>query len=101
MPLNEFAVLKSPLVTERSTILKEKFNQYVFRVDPRSSKGDIRQAVEKIFKVKVENVRTAIFLGKLRRLAQGRPQGRRPEWKKAIVTVRKGQEIKIEQDVAS
>ena len=96
--MNEFSVLKSPVVTERSTVLKEKLNQYVFRVDPKSSKGDIRQAVEKIFKVKVEKVRTAIFLGKLRRLAQGRPQGRRPEWKKAIVTVQKGQEIKIEQE---
>ncbi len=100
MSLKEFDVIKAPVITERSTILREKFNQYIFRVNPKSSKYEIRQAVEKIFKVNVENVRTAIFSGKMRRLAQGRPQGRRPEWKKAIVTVQKGQEIKIEQEAA-
>lgn len=94
--MNQLEILKSPLVTERSTILKEKFNQYVFRVHPDSSKQDIRGAVEAIFKVDVEKVRTANFDGKMRRLAQGRPQGRRADWKKAIVTVKKGQEIKIE-----
>ena len=58
----------------------------------------IRDAIEKTFKVDVEHVRTANCTGKLRRLAQGRPQGRRPDWKKAIVTVKKGQEIKIETE---
>ncbi|OGR83049.1 MAG: 50S ribosomal protein L23 [Elusimicrobia bacterium RIFCSPLOWO2_01_FULL_64_13] len=98
---NEFDVLKSPVITERSAILKEKFNQYVFRVDPDSSKGEIRRVIEKIFNVNVEKVRTANCRGKLRRLAMGRPQGRRPDWKKAIVTLKKGQEIKIEQEAKS
>ena len=94
-------MIKKPLVTERSTILKEKFNQYVFQVDPASNKHEIKEAIEKLFKVQVEKVRTANFQGKLRRLAAGRPQGRRPTWKKAIVTLRKGNEIKIEQEAGA
>lgn len=98
MPLADFELIKSPVVTERSTILKEKFNQYVFRVDPQSSKPQIKEAIQRLFKVDVESVRTARFSGKLRRLAAGRPQGRRPDWKKAIVTLKKGQEIKLEAE---
>ena len=94
--MNMLEVIRAPLVTERSTLLKEKNNQYVFKVHPDSSKIQIKDVVEKLFKVKVEKVRTANFPGKLRRLAMGRPQGRRPDWKKAIVTLKKGQEIKIE-----
>ena len=96
--MNILEILRSPVVTERSTLLKEKHNQYVFRVHPDSNKIQIQEAVEKIFKVDVERVRTANFPGKLRRLAAGRPQGRRPDWKKAIITVKKGQEIKIEAE---
>lgn len=96
--MNEYKILKSPVVTERSSILKEKFNQYVFKVDSEATKGQIRDAIKKVFNVKVEKVRTAIFPGKLRRLAAGRPQGRRADWKKAIVTLEKGEEIKIEQE---
>ncbi|MBI2915613.1 MAG: 50S ribosomal protein L23 [Elusimicrobia bacterium] len=98
--VNEWSVIKSPLLTERSTKLKEKFNQVVFRVDPRANKGDIRRAVEMIFKVDVEKVRTAIFRGKFRRLSAGKPQGKRPDWKKAIVTIKKGQDIKMEQEMS-
>ena len=100
MSFHELSVIKSPVMTERSTFLKEKFNQYVFRVDPRATKGQIKQAVSNLFKVDVERVRTANFPGKLRRLAQGRPQGRRPDWKKAIVTIRSGQQINLEQESA-
>ena len=96
--MNIYNILKSPVVTERSAILKEKFNQYVFKVDPRSSKHEIKEAVTKVFNVEVEKVHTAIFSGKLRRLALGRPQGKRPDWKKAIVTLKKGQEIKIGEE---
>lgn len=96
--MNVLEIIRAPVVTERSTILKEKHNQYVFKVHPDSSKGQIKDIVENLFKVNVEKVRTANFHGKLRRLAMGRPQGRRPDWKKAIVTVKKGQEIKIEPE---
>ncbi len=100
MPLNEFSILKSPVLTERSTILKEKYNQYVFKVAPEATKLQIKEVVSKLFKVDVEKVRTANFFGKSRRIAAGRPQGKRPDWKKAIVTLKKGQEIKLDQDVA-
>ena len=100
MPIRELSIIRSPLVTERSTLLKEKHNQYVFRVHPDASKGRIRQAVKNLFKVDVEKVRTANYQGKLRRLAAGRPQGRRPDWKKAIVTLKAGQSINLEQETA-
>lgn len=98
MSLNEFEILKAPVITERSTLLKEKHNQYVFKVSPDANKGQIRDTIQHLFKVDVENVRTANYQGKLRRLAMGRPQGRRTAWKKAIVTLKKGQEIKFEQE---
>ena len=96
--MNIMEIIQAPVVTERSTLLKEKHNQYVFRVHPDSSKIQIKDTVQKLFKVDVEKVRTANYTGKLRRLAQGRPQGRRADWKKAIVTLKKGQEIKIEAE---
>ena len=96
--MNELEIIQAPVVTERSTDLKQKYNQYVFKVHPDSTKGQIKQVVEKLFKVNVEKVRTANFFGKMRRLAMGRPQGRRADWKKAIITLRKGQEIKIEPE---
>ena len=98
MSFSELNVIQSPVVTERTTLLKEKHNQYVFRVHPDSTKGQIKQAVKNLFKVEVEKVRTANFTGKLRRLAAGRPQGRRPDWKKAIVTLKRGQQINLEQE---
>lgn len=96
--MNEFSVLKKAVMTERSTMLKSKWNQYVFQVDKKANKNEIRSAVEKLFKVSVLAVRTANFPGKLRRLAMGRPQGRRTAWKKAIVTLKPGQEIKLEPE---
>ena len=99
MSVNLLSIFRSPLITERSSILREKFNQYVFKVHPDATKIDIREAVKKVFKVEVKHVRTANFKGKMRRLAVGRPQGRRIDWKKAFVTLKKGQEIKLEQEV--
>ena len=98
--MNAFEIIKSPVVTERSTMLKERFNQYVFKVKPEATKAQIKDAVKKMFKVEVDSVRTANFFGKSRRLAAGRPEGRRPDWKKAIVTLKKGQAIKLEQETA-
>lgn len=100
MSLKDLQVLRSPLVTERTTIMREKNNQYVFRVSPDANKGQVKQAVEKFFKVKVANVRTMNYDGKLRRLAAGRPEGRKISWKKAIVTLKQGQKINLEQELA-
>lgn len=83
----------SPLVTEKGTIVGEKSNQVVFRIRPGASKDQIRDVIEDLFKVTVVKVRTANFLGKERR--RGRTTGRRPNWKKAYITLKKGDRIEI------
>ena len=84
-------VIRRPLVTEKSTLAKELNNQLVFEVDKRASKVEIRQAVEKLFTVKVLKVSTAGFTGKKKR--QGRVMGRRSDWKKAYVTLAPGHSV--------
>lgn len=96
---NLWDVLKSPVVTEKSVILKEdsteedngrKMGQVLtFRVDREATKPDIKKAVEEIFNVKVASVKTINYLGKEKR--RGRQVGRRPNWKKAYVTLKKGE----------
>ncbi len=88
------SIIKRPVMTERATNLKAAANQYVFRVATKSSKRDIRLAVEKLFKVKVLGVNTLRVKGKLRRMGNA-PASYRSDWKKAIITVQSGQEIKI------
>lgn len=97
--LSVWEVLKSPVVTEKSVILKEdstdensgrKLGQVLtFRVDCNARKEDIKKAVEEIFSVKVAAVRTVQYEGKMKR--RGRQEGRRANWKKAYVTLRKGE----------
>ncbi len=84
-------ILRYPHVTEKSTLKKELSEGRViaFRVRPDANKRNIKEAVEQIFDVKVEKVRTANFIGKIKR--QGRNKGRRPSWKKAYVTLKPGQ----------
>lgn len=84
-------VLVRPLINEKSTQLKEKLNQYVFQVALKASKVDVKAAVEKVFNVKVTDVRTSINHGKKRRV--GQTIGRRSNWKRAVVTVAQGQTI--------
>ena len=84
-------IIRRPLVTEKSTQQKEKSNQYAFEVDPKANKIEIQSAVERLFKVKVFQVRTVRGLGKMKRL--GRKYGKRPDWKKAIVTLKEGDRI--------
>jgi large subunit ribosomal protein L23 len=92
-------ILKSPVVTEKSVILKEdssdensdrKAGQVLtFRVEKTAGKLDIKKAVEEIFNVKVSSVRTVNYDGKIKK--RGRQEGRRPSWKKAYVTLKKGE----------
>ena len=84
-------ILVRPLLTERGTGNQEKYNQYLFEAAPDATKTDIKRAVETMFKVPVEKIRTMVVPGKFRRF--GRGGGMRPDWKKAIVTVAKGQKI--------
>lgn len=84
-------VLRLPVITEKSTLLKENLQTVTFKVLRDANKIEIKEAVEKIFKVKVESVRTANFHGKKRR--QGRYTGRRSDWKKAYVTLKNGEKM--------
>lgn len=84
-------VVQGPVVTEKGTLVGEVANQVVFRVHPRANKVEIGRAVEAIFAVKVERVRTSRQLGKVKRV--GRTVGRRAAWKKAYVTLADGHRI--------
>jgi large subunit ribosomal protein L23 len=91
--MNGAGLVIAPLVTEKGTIAGEKGNQVVFRIRPGANKDQIREVIEELFKVTVVKVRTANFLGKERR--RGRTAGRRPNWKKAYITLKKGDRIEI------
>lgn len=84
-------VIIAPIVTEKSERLKGEASKYTFRVARTANKIDIRQAVEKLFRVHVTAVHVSNYAGKQRRL--GRFVGRRPDWKKAVVTIKKGESI--------
>jgi large subunit ribosomal protein L23 len=87
-------IIKRPIVlTEKATVLKENLNQVVFEVDLAANKIQIREAVEKLFDVKVADVNTLVQRGKVKRL--GRREYKRPNWKKAIVTLRAGENIEF------
>jgi large subunit ribosomal protein L23 len=85
-------VLIKPLVTEKSMLMMEE-NKYCFMVDKRANKIEIRKAVESLFKVRVLSVTTRIIKGKIKRM--GRTQGKRPDTKRAIVTLAAGDKIEI------
>jgi ribosomal protein L23 len=89
-------ILVKPIITEKTTALMEE-GKYTFRVPLAATKIEIRQAVEQIFKVKVEAVNTMRYEGKMKRL--GRFQGRRSDWKKAIVTLKPGETIEFFEGV--
>ena len=82
-------VIIAPLITEKSTLLKEKGGVLAFRVAKRANKIMVRQAIETLFKVKVASVRTENMHGKFKRV--GRFAGHRSDWKKAYVTLKPGE----------
>jgi large subunit ribosomal protein L23 len=84
-------VIRRPLITEKTTLLREDGRTLVFEVAPDATKVDIRHAVEKLLGSKVESVRTSIAHGKIKR--QGRFAGRRSDWKKAYVKLREGEKV--------
>lgn len=86
-------IIKKPLVTEKAAMMKEKDNKYTFMVDKNANKFQIKQAIETLFKVKVESVHTANYAGKEKRM--GMHSGYRSDWKKAIVKLGEGQEIQM------
>ncbi len=82
-------VIRRPLITEKSTVLKDERGIVAFEVDARANKIEVKRAVEAQFKVKVAEVRSANMHGKVRR--QGRYVGRRPDWKKVYVRLAPGE----------
>ena len=91
-------IVDRPIVTEESQILRENGNHYVFRVNPKANKNQIKEAIEEMFRkeeVKVVSVNTMNCRGKERKQIATRSTGRRPHWKKAIVTLRKGDTIEL------
>ena len=88
-----YDIIVSPIISEKSTALSEKENKYVFKVDKHANKIEIRKAIETIFKVKVNSVNTMNYQGKKKRVRMA--EGRRPSWKKAVVTLKKGQKIEF------
>ncbi|MEW6322164.1 MAG: 50S ribosomal protein L23 [Acidobacteriota bacterium] len=84
-------VIRRPLITEKTTTLREDGRTVVFEVARGATKVDIKRAIEKLLGAKVADVRTANAFGKLKR--QGRYVGRRPDWKKAYVTLKDGEKL--------
>ena len=95
--MNLTDVIKRPLITEKATLMKGTSNAVLFAVDTRANKKEVREAVEKMFKVKVVDVRTMIVAGKVKR--RGRTVGLRPGWKKAVVTLKEGDKIEFFEGV--
>lgn len=89
--MNHYQVIVRPLITEKGVAKKETENTLCFEVNAQATKTEIRKAVEKLFSVKVDDVRTMNTAGKLRR--RGRFSGYRSDWKKAYVRVKAGQKL--------
>lgn len=88
-----YAIIKKPIITERSAHLKDRYNKIIFQVDGNANKGDIKKAVERIFNVKVIDINTMNVKGKVKRF--GRIFGKRPDWKKAVITLKEGDKIEV------
>jgi len=86
-----YNVILRPIITEKSTLLKEKNREVCFEVAPRANKIEIKRAIEQLFKIKVENVRVQNKRGKRRRV--GRNEGRKKDWKKAYVKLKEGEKM--------
>ncbi len=92
-----YQILKRPMFTEKGAALKEAENKLLFEVFPNANKAEIKLAVEEIFKVKVEKVATMNVRGKIK--AMGRFKGKRADWKKAVVTLEKGEKLDLIEGV--
>lgn len=91
-------VVKYPIITEKTSRLQGEHNQYSFAVDRRANKFQIKEAVEALKKdLTVVSVRTQIIRGKVKRM--GTSQGKRPNWKKAVVKIKEGQSLDLLEQV--
>ncbi|HVP37269.1 MAG TPA: 50S ribosomal protein L23 [Terriglobales bacterium] len=90
-------IILKPLVTEKSTDFRDREDKYAFKVDINANKPEIKKAIEEIFKVNVVGIHTMIVHGKVKRM--GRFEGKRANWKKAIVSLKKGEKIELFETV--
>jgi len=86
-----YQILQKPIITEKTVDVKERNRTMCFKVNPHATKVEIKEAVQAIFKVKVESVHTSSFEGKIRR--RGKLFGYRPDWKKAYVKLKAGEKM--------
>ena len=95
--MEEKIILIRPIYTEKIARLQESENKYAFEVDRNANKIEIRKAIEKKFEVRVKNIQTMIMPGKLRQqmTRRGRFYGKRPDWKKAVVTLVAGDKLEL------
>jgi large subunit ribosomal protein L23 len=94
---NLYEVIRRPIITEKGTLQKEESHKVTFEVHPDANKHEIKEAVERIFKVTVSKVCTLNFVGKKKRI--GRHRGKRNDWKKAIVTLSPEDQIEFFEGV--
>lgn len=92
-----YQVIKKPMITEKGTDLRMHENTYLFQVDLNTTKPEIKRAVESLFEVTVESVRTQLYRGKRKRW--GRNIGKKANWKKAIVRLKEGDSIQLFEGV--
>jgi len=90
-------IIRRPLVTEKGTVARETYGQYLFEVDNRANKHQIKTAIQKLFNVHVTDVKTLNIRGKLKRV--GKSIGRRSNWKKAYITLKQGEKIEFFEGV--
>lgn len=93
----QYDIIKRPIVTEKTSTQKETANQVTFEVDRKANRIEIQRAIERIFNVRVDTVRTMQVRGKFKR--RGRVLGKRRDWKKAVVTLRPGERIEFFEGV--
>ena len=86
-----YRIILRPIITEKSTLLKEKNREVCFEVNPKANKIEIKKAAEQLFKIKVERVRIQNMRGKMRRV--GRSAGKKKDWKKAYVKLKDGEKM--------
>lgn len=91
------SIILRPLVTEKGSTLREVGNKYLFEVARDANRIEIKRAVQEIFNVKVKDVKTIVVRGKIKRM--GIFSGKRPDWKKAVVTLAEGQSIDLFEQV--
>lgn len=90
---NLSTIIKRPIITEKGTLLKELHSQYVFEVALKSNKNQIKESLKRLFNVDATDIKTIVVRGKFVRV--GRSRGKKSNWKKAVVTLKEGQNIEL------